>query len=78
MSHGINDNAYKVLTSVSYYDVIKKQKFTLLQDDLVGSVVASQIILPEVSIQDDIANSKLTDQEYIDLVVSLGYVEVAS
>lgn len=78
MSHGINDNTYRVLRNVRYHDSIRSFTDSLTVGELVGSVICSQIIIPEAesTIQEDQANSQLTDQEYIDLLVSKKFVEV--
>lgn len=75
MSHGINDKSYVTLKYVSRYDVIHRESKTYTSGEVLGSVAASQLLIPNQTVQEDIANSKLSNQEYIDLCVSLGLIK---
>ena len=70
MSEGFNNNSYKVLVPINFYDIFNKQECPLVPGAIVGSAVVNQLIVGAIGSGID------NGQPYIDKMVELGYVEV--
>jgi len=73
----MDDRVFITLQGIEYYDIFRKQKFRADKDVEIGSTVASNIIIPsnESSITEDYDNGLLSKDEYIDLMITKGFIK---
>jgi len=71
---------YKTLQPIQYYNVFSKEKHTLDNDIIIGRMIASNIIIPkeDSTLEKDYANGLLDNTEYIELMISEGYIKEVS
>jgi hypothetical protein len=65
------------LRPIQYYDIFKRTKVNVTEDTVVGYTVARSIIIPanESSLEEDYANGLLSNDEYIDVLISKGFIK---
>lgn len=64
------------LRFVTSYDIFRREKNTYEKGTTIGYEVASNIIIPEdeSSIEEDYENGLLDNDEYIDVLISKGFI----
>ena len=65
------------LRDVTYYNIFRRVKVSMKGEVYIGSDVAANIIIPkeESSIEEDYANGLLSSDEYIDVLISKGFIK---
>lgn len=65
------------LRAVTIYNIFRRQKESYSKDIEFGETYAASIIIPEneSSIEEDHANGQLSNDEYIDVLISKGFIK---
>jgi len=76
MSLSYNDNTYEVLKRCKWNDMIFEEHKSVEPGDSLGSFAVNNIIITKQSEVDQVI--ELDGDDYIDMMVSLGYVKVVT
>lgn len=73
----MDNRVFITLRSIQHYDIFRELTMSLEKDVEIGSDIANSIIIPkeESSIEEDYENGLLDKDQYIDLMISKGFIK---